>query len=106
MIHLHNVKKETNIRGITAQTLVDVKPTIIKALTLKAHQAIPPHKVPVFVTFYVLEGAGTIQIGEQSFAVTPHTVVTCPEHTVMAVQASDEGLLFLNIKTPGFKPQA
>lgn len=106
MIHLHDVKKEINIRGITAQTLVDVDATIIKALTLQPHQAIPPHKVPVFVTFFVLEGSGTIQIGECLHEVRAYSVLECPEHTVMSVTASEAGLLFLNIKSPAFKPQA
>lgn len=106
MMHLSKVKKEINIRGITAQTLVDVEDTIIKALTLNPHQAIPTHQVPVFVTFFVLKGSGSIDIGDVRYEVIEHSIVTCPKNAPMAVEAYDQGLVFLNIKTPSFKPKA
>ncbi len=106
MMHLSKVKKETNIRGITAQTLVDVEETVIKALTLQPHQTIPVHQVPVLVTFFVLNGSGSIRIGEVQYEVKEHSLVTCPKNAPMAVEAYDRGLVFLNIKTPAFKPKA
>lgn len=101
---LEDIKIETNIRGVDSRMMVDIEAATIKELVLKANEQIPPHQVPVDVTFFVLEGEGTITIGETKYDVKPHSIVTCPKNTVMSVKAKNNYLAFINIKTPGFKP--
>ncbi len=73
----------------------------IKIIILDPNQAIPDHQVPVDVTFYILNGSGTIQIKNEVYNVKENDVVLCPPNTVMSVSGSNEGISFLNIKTPG-----
>ena len=103
--HLLELPIETNIRGIDSRVLVDHDHATIKQLIVKPNESIPIHQVPVDVTFFVLEGRGTITIGEQTYSVEPFSIVTCSKHTSMSVRALDNVFSFLNIKTPGFKPK-
>ena len=101
---LLDIPVETNIRGIDSRVLVDHEHATIKQLIVKANGTIPPHQVPVDVTFFVLEGTGTISIDNETYHVGPNSIVICPSNTLMSIMAKDTGLSFLNIKTPGFKP--
>jgi quercetin dioxygenase-like cupin family protein len=103
--HLLELPIETNIRGMDSRVLVDHDYATIKQLIVKPNQTIPIHQVPVDVTFFVLEGRGIITIGEKAYSVEPFSIVTCPKNTNMSVKALDNVLSFLNIKTPGYKPQ-
>ena len=103
--HLDNINIETNIRGFQSRVLVDLESALIKQLILNPNDKIPPHQVPVDVTFFVLEGEGYITIGANRHEVKQHSVVICPRNTVMNVEAKNNRFTFLNIKTPGFKPQ-
>lgn len=98
---LEEIPSTLNIRGIHAKTIVHHDHITMKNLILQPEENIPPHQVPVDVTFFVLAGRGTITIGSETVDVTPHDIVLCPPNTPMSISASVEGLSFLNIKTPG-----
>ncbi|MDY0010811.1 MAG: cupin domain-containing protein [Candidatus Izemoplasmatales bacterium] len=102
-----NIKEMTavlNKYNVQAKTLVDHDNATIKNLYLNPGQAIPDHKVPMDVTFFILEGTGSITIGGETVHVKPYDCLLCPPHTVMSVRADDKShLSFLNIKTPGLK---
>lgn len=100
-MHLKDIPTEINIRGIQAKTLVHHDHATIKNLILNKNESIPVHQVPVDVTFFVLSGAGTITIDDTQYPVQKDDIVLCPPDTPMMVSADDEGLSFLNIKTPG-----
>lgn len=100
-MNLENIPTEINIRGIQAKKIVHHKNTTIKNLILEVNESIPVHQVPVDVTFFILEGTGTIKIGNDSFLVKKDDIVLCPPNTPMSVSADNTGLSFLNIKTPG-----
>ena len=105
-MNLKDLKTEINIRGIQAKTMVDHKNATIKNLILNKGDRIPNHKVPVDVTFFILQGTGTISIDDVDYQVKPMDYITCPPDTLMSVQADkNHPLSFLNIKTPGFKPK-
>lgn len=101
---LEKIPIETNIRGIDSRVLVDHEHATIKQLILPPNGSIPAHQVPVEVSFFVLQGEGNITIGEQTYQVCAHSIVLCPANVKMAITANQQGLSFLNIKTPGFKP--
>lgn len=103
--HLDDIDIEKNIRGVDSRLLVDHKTALIKQLILKPLERIPTHQVPVDVTFFVLEGEGYITIDNHRYEVRPHSIVTCPKNKIMEVEAKNNRFTFLNIKTPGFKPQ-
>jgi quercetin dioxygenase-like cupin family protein len=100
--NLNDLETKINIRGIKAKTLVHNENRTIKNLILDEGESIPNHQVPVDVTFFVIEGKGTITIDGTPYEVKLHDTVLCPPSTVMSVKA-DKGtnLSFINIKTPG-----
>jgi len=102
--HLNDLPQVYNKFKVLTQTLVDHEHATIKALFLNPNQAIPQHQFPLDVTFFILEGSGTITIDGKVMAVKARDVVTCPQNQVMSVKASEtSSLYFLNIKTPGLK---
>jgi mannose-6-phosphate isomerase-like protein (cupin superfamily) len=98
---LTTIPTEINIRGVLAKTIVNHRHATIKNLILHPDEAIPTHQVGVDVTFFILEGTGTITVGHTVHLVGPNDIVLCPPDTPMSVQAAGDGLSFLNIKTPG-----
>jgi quercetin dioxygenase-like cupin family protein len=102
-----NMKELTpvlNKYNVQAKTLVDHDNATIKNLYLNPGQAIPDHKVPMDVTFFVLEGTGSITIAGETVNVKPYDCLLCPPNTFMSVKADENSSLsFLNIKTPGLK---
>lgn len=100
-MHLSEIPTKINIREIAAKTIVHHDHITMKNLILKPQEAIPPHQVPVDVTFFVLEGTGSITIGDKTVDVAQNDIVLCPPNTPMSIKASKMGLSFLNIKTPG-----
>jgi len=103
-INMDQMPQELNKYGIKARTLADHQNATIKHLFLEKGGNIPNHQVPVDVTFFILEGSGTITISGEPILVKTHDVVLCPPNEVMSVKADAESILsFLNIKTPGLK---
>lgn len=104
MLHYNLADLDTfiNMRGIPTKTVVNHQHVTIKNLLLGAGQSIPTHTMHVDVTFFILEGTGSITIGDTTYNVKPYDVVLCPINEGMSVRADqDSTLSFLNIKTPG-----
>lgn len=103
-LNMNEIEAVLNKYNVAAKTLVDHDNATIKNLFLNEGQAIPDHKVPMDVTFIILEGTGTITIGGETVNVKPFDCLLCPPDTFMSVKADDNSILsFLNIKTPGLK---
>lgn len=98
---LNNIQTVLNIRGIQSKTIIDITSITMKNLILGPQESIPPHEVPVDVTFFILEGSGRITISDKVYAVQKDDTIICPPNTSMSISANLEGLSFLNIKTPG-----
>jgi quercetin dioxygenase-like cupin family protein len=70
-------------------------------ITLQPGELLKPHKTPVDVFFYILEGEPTIQIGEESSAFPKDTIIESPKEIVHYI--SNEGpqmARILVVKTP------
>jgi quercetin dioxygenase-like cupin family protein len=100
LIKSEQIEATINKKGVLMKTLVDHQNATVRNLMLKPKQSIPPHQVAVDVLFYILEGQGSIHIGDETYTVKNQDMVTCPPNTPMSVQASHTGMSFLNIKTP------
>ncbi len=100
--NLHELEAKTNIRGVSAKTIVDHEHATIKNLLLHPGDLIPPHQVPVNVTFFILGGKGSITIKNETYPVKKDDIVLCSPNIPMSIKADDNhSLSFLNIKTPG-----
>ncbi|MFA7661718.1 MAG: cupin domain-containing protein [Anaerovoracaceae bacterium] len=94
---------EINMRGVSAVHLINETHTRVTKITMHPGDEVPAHDVPVEVFFFVIQGKGTIQIGEELAIVEAQDLVLCPMNTKMSLRA-DQGDTFvvLNVKTPNF----
>ena len=101
VIKLKELDSYENMRGIITKDVLKNENVQVKNLKLKQGDVIPAHQVPVDVFFHVLEGKGTIIIGDESYTLEEKDFITCPPRTPMKVMA-DKGDKFniLNVKTP------
>lgn len=67
-----------NPHGVEAKTLYDHEHALISHLALQPGQALKKHVTPVDVAFYVLEGLGEVEIGEEKETVSRDTMVESP----------------------------
>jgi len=64
--------------GVTGRKIYDKLEGQIIHMTVQAGSTLPPHKTPVNVAFYVLEGELTIEIGEERLVCPAGTLVESP----------------------------
>lgn len=101
VIKMNEIQGEINKFGFPAKTLISHKNATVKNIIIKKGDIIPKHSVPVDVFFYVVEGKGTIYIGDNAFIVEEKDIVICPQNTEMSVSANFKtDFSFLNVKTP------
>jgi quercetin dioxygenase-like cupin family protein len=70
---------KANPHGVEAKTLYDHDHALISHLCLQPGQALKKHITPVDVAFYVLEGRGEVEIGEEKEVVSQDTMVESPK---------------------------
>ncbi|TYB35105.1 MAG: cupin domain-containing protein [Flexistipes sinusarabici] len=101
IIRMDEVEGFINKRGIKAKQLLKNDDVQIMNLILKPGEAVPEHSVPVYVFFYIVEGSGTLKIGDEENVVSAGDIIPCPRNTVMSLKADqDETFVVLNVKTP------
>jgi mannose-6-phosphate isomerase-like protein (cupin superfamily) len=76
----------------------------IMHITLKPGESLKPHKTPVDVAFYILEGTPTIHIADESLEVNKDTIIESPAEILHFISNdSGEVARILVIKAP--KPE-
>ncbi len=101
IIKLNEVKGNINPKGIEAKIVLKHEDATITKISLKPGDVLGKHKVPVNVFFYVINGKGTIGIGDEEALVSEDEIIVCPQNTMMTLRA-DQGEIFevINVKTP------
>lgn len=95
------VSSSKNPHGVDARPIYSHENAQVVVLTLKAGEALKRHITPVDVFFYVLEGTGVIEIGEEKQEVTKDTIIHSPAKIVHCwYNKSTEPLKILVAKTP------
>jgi mannose-6-phosphate isomerase-like protein (cupin superfamily) len=86
---------------------VDVRPLYndpsaqVSHITLQPGESLKPHKTPVDVVFYILEGTPTVLVGEEREAIGPDHLVESPAHIVHCLSNEGSGQArILVIKAP------
>ena len=70
-------------------------------ITLSAGEALKTHSTPVDVFFYILEGQGIVEIGEEQETVGVDTLIDSPANIPHRLINTGEGKFrFLVVKTP------
>lgn len=67
-----------NPHGVSAKPIYDSPHAQVVHMTLQPGQSLKKHATPVDVFFYVLEGSGVVEIGEERERVTRDTIIESP----------------------------
>ncbi len=90
-----------NAHGVDARNLYNTENAVVTVITLEPGQSLKKHMTPVDVVFYVLEGAGVVEIGEEKQKVQRDTLIESPKDVLHCwYNESTEPLRFMVIKAP------
>ncbi len=67
-----------NPHGVKASKLYDTEHAQAVHITLEPGQSLKRHATPVDVFFYVLEGTGVVEVGDEKREVGPDTLIDSP----------------------------
>jgi quercetin dioxygenase-like cupin family protein len=87
--------------GVDVRKLFDSEHVQVVEIDLKPGESLKKHITPVDVCFYVVEGTGIVEIGDERAEVRPDELVESPKgipHRLL--NESDSEFRFLVIKTP------
>jgi quercetin dioxygenase-like cupin family protein len=68
-----------NAHGVEAKKLYTAKNAEVIYMNLKPEQSLKKHTTPVDVFFYILEGKGNIEIGDETKEVEKDTLIESPK---------------------------
>lgn len=101
VIKLNQIKGVKRWDGVLTREVIHNEDTKVMNLVLEAEDEVPEHSVPVNVFFYIVEGKGTLQIGEEERVVAAQDIIPCAPNTRMSLRADQgEKFVVLNVKTP------
>jgi len=90
-----------NAHNVDARNLYNTNEAMITVITLNPGQSLKRHITPVDVAFYVLEGTGIVEVGDEKTEVTKDTLVESPKDIVHCWYNESNSLLrFMVIKAP------
>jgi len=90
-----------NPHGVDARPIYSHENALVIILTLKAGESLRRHITPVDVFFYVLDGKGIVEVGDEKKEVGKDTIVHSPAKIVHCwYNESDKPLRIMVAKTP------
>jgi len=90
-----------NAHGVDARNLYNTENATVTVITLEPGQSLKKHMTPVDVAFYVLEGTGIIEIGEEKMEIQKDTLIESPKDILHCwYNESTDTLRFMVIKAP------
>ncbi|MBM7624137.1 cupin domain-containing protein [Sporohalobacter salinus] len=101
IIKMDKIDERTNKRGITVKKILKNDDVQVMNLVLEPGDVVQEHSVPVHVFFYIVEGRGTLQIGDEKSVAEAKDIIPCPRNVTMSLKANKgEKFIVLNVKTP------
>ncbi|MBN1861516.1 MAG: cupin domain-containing protein [Candidatus Thermoplasmatota archaeon] len=96
-----NVEVSENAHHIDARKIYDTNHAQVVHITFKPGESLKRHITPVDVFFYVLDGVGIVEIGDEKKEVGPDTLIESPARIVHCwYNKSNVTLRVLVVKTP------
>ena len=90
-----------NPHHVATRKLYDTEHAQVIHITLEPGESLKRHITPVDVFFYVLEGTGVVEIGDEKKTAGPDTLIDSPANIVHCwYNESDALLRFLVVKVP------
>lgn len=88
-----------NPHAVEAKKIYDGDNTEVIHMALKPGQSLKKHVTPVDVFFYILEGRGIVEIGNEKLEVEKDTLVESPRNIPHLLSNTGEGIFrFLVVK--------
>lgn len=101
IVNAKNTAEFENVHQVSARSLHESEHVQVSSLTLQPGQALKRHITPVDAFFYVLEGTGMVEVGEEQVEVTVDMLVDSPKGIPHRLwNQSDRPFRFLVVKTP------
>ncbi len=101
VIEALKVAEVPNPHNVSARILHETEHVSVTMVTLQPGEALKRHVTPVDVFFYVLQGHGVVEIGEERAEVGPDRLVVSPARIPhRLINEGDEIFRFLVVKTP------
>ena len=101
VVEVKNVQSKPNPHGVDARSLSDTDNAQVSHITLQPGQSLKKHITPVDVVFYVLQGRGIVEIGDEQHDVGADVLIESPARVSHRwTNQSKDILRFLVIKTP------
>lgn len=100
-VEVKDVQSKPNPHGVDARSISDTESAQVVHITLQPGESLKKHITPVDVIFYVLEGRGVVEIGDERKEVGKDTLIESPTgipHRWM--NESSEPVRILVVKTP------
>ncbi|MBP1629691.1 MAG: cupin [Bacteroidetes bacterium] len=90
-----------NPHGVQAKKILDTENAQVIHMCLKAGESLKKHTTPVDVFFYVLEGEGIVEVGEEKQTVGKDTLIESPKDIPHCLyNESQTDFKVLVVKTP------
>jgi quercetin dioxygenase-like cupin family protein len=77
IVKVRDAQGKPNPHGVDARNLSDTENAQVSHITLQPGQSLKKHITPVDVVFYVLEGQGIVEIGDERKEVEADTLRPC-----------------------------
>jgi mannose-6-phosphate isomerase-like protein (cupin superfamily) len=71
-------EEKPNPHGVSARPLYNSPHAVATHMTLQPGQSLKRHETPVDVFFYILEGSGIVEIGEEQEKVSRDMIIESP----------------------------
>ncbi|NOX90232.1 MAG: cupin domain-containing protein [Calditrichaeota bacterium] len=79
LIHISQASRMKNPHNVDARPLYDTKHAQVVHLTLQPGERLKRHITPVDAIFYVLEGTGIVEVGDEKKEVSADTLIDSPK---------------------------
>ncbi len=100
-LHRNDAKTFPNPHGIETRKLYDSEHAIVVHIMLNPGESLKRHITPVDVFFYVLEGTGLVEIGDEKREVEADTIIDSPAKIPHCWYNESDGILrVLVVKVP------
>jgi len=102
--HVSNTNSFKNVHGVEAKKVYSTENAEVIHMSLTPGQSLKKHTTPVDVFFYILEGKGVVEIGEETQEVEKDTMIDSPKDIPHLLRNTGEGFFrFLVVKLPTTK---
>jgi len=101
IVSVKNADITPNPHGVDARKIYDTENAQVVQITLKPGESLKKHITPVDVFFYVLEGKGIVEIGDEKQQVGPDILIESSARIPHCWYNESEGILrVLVVKVP------